>query len=192
MHWAICSLINRLTEETPSPDVEALLITKDGGDNNMGERHKAYYASEIGIIEVVGRREGIISVDFVEDAEAENIRVHDCLKPCMRQLEEYFCGKRKAFSLAFQIQGTEFNKKVWRALLDIPYGTTQSYSDIAKAIGHQNTYRAVGNANRNNKIAIIIPCHRVIGSDGSLTGYACGIWRKEWLLAHERKYLASP
>jgi len=192
MHWTICFLVNRLTEENPSPGVVAFRIIKDGGDNNVGEQHKAYYTSEIGMIEVVGRSDGIMSVDFVEDAEADNISVHDCLKPCMTQLDEYFCGKRKTFLVSFQIQGTEFNKKVWRALMEIPYGTTQSYSDIAKAIGHKNAYRAVGNANRNNKIAIIIPCHRVIGSDGSLTGYACGIWRKEWLLAHERKYLDSP
>ena len=84
------------------------------------------------------------------------------------------------------LQGPEFEKRVWKALLEIPYGKTKSYSDIAERINKPKAFRAVGNANRKNKISIIIPCHRVIGSDGSLTGYAGGLWRKQWLLRHEK------
>ena len=109
-----------------------------------------------------------------------------CLKLCFTQLDEYFRGKRKVFSIPFQLHGTAFQKKVWHALLDIPYGLTKSYGDIAGKIGHKNAFRAVGNANNKNRIAIMIPCHRVIGMNGRLTGYAAGIWRKKWLLEHEK------
>ena len=154
----------------------------------MGEQHKAYYSSAIGMIEIVGTTKGILSVNFVQEADTGIAEVNNCLAPCLTQFDEYFQGKRKKFSLPLQIQGTVFQKKVWEALLDIPYGTTQSYAGIAQKIGHEKAFRAVGNANNKNRIAVIIPCHRVIGSDGSLTGYATGIWRKEWLLEHEKKY----
>lgn len=157
----------------------------------MGDRHQAYYASPIGMIEILGTTEGISSLAFVEGTGPSTKEIPACLAPCVNQLDDYFHGKLKRFSLPLHIQGTVFQKKVWAALLDIPYGTTHSYGEIAKKIGHNNAFRAVGNANNKNKIAIIIPCHRVIGSDGSLTGYATGIWRKEWLLAHEKKYLSE-
>ena len=155
----------------------------------MGEKHKAYYSSAIGLIEVVGTTKGILSVNFVQEPDTGIAEADSCLAPCLTQLDEYFQGKRKRFSLPLQIQGTVFQKKVWNALLDIPYGMTQTYAGIAQKIGHEKAFRAVGNANNRNRIAIIIPCHRVIGSNGSMTGYATGIWRKEWLLEHEKTSL---
>jgi methylated-DNA-[protein]-cysteine S-methyltransferase len=155
----------------------------------MSKHYTAYYSSEIGTIEIVGTGQGILSVGFVEEPDSAIPDFHQCLEPCIHQLDEYFHGKLQIFTLPLLLLGTSFQKKVWNALIDIPYGTTQSYAEIAGKIDNQNAFRAVGNANNKNNIAIIIPCHRVIGSDGSLTGYADGIWRKEWLLEHESKYL---
>ena len=155
----------------------------------MPDTHTAYYESEIGTLEIVGSRQGILSLNFVQGKKPFVKDCHPCLHPCLSKLDGYFQGKRKSFSLPLLVQGTPFQERVWKALLGIPYGETQSYGDIAEKIGHKNAFRAVGNANHRNRIAIIIPCHRVIGSDGSLTGYAGGIWRKEWLLEHERRHL---
>jgi len=104
------------------------------------------------------------------------------------QLGEYFEGVRKEFDLKLVSPGTEFQKQVWRELLNIPYGTTRSYQQQADALQKSESIRAVANANGMNRIAIVIPCHRVIGSDGSLTGYGGGLKRKKWLLDHEKKY----
>lgn len=103
------------------------------------------------------------------------------------QLEEYFEGKRKEFDLPLQAAGTDFQKKVWQALREIPYGETASYGGIAEKIGNKNACRAVGMANNRNPIAVIIPCHRVVGADGSLTGYAGGLDKKEFLLKLESR-----
>ena len=99
---------------------------------------------------------------------------------------EYFAGKRQNFSLPLELEGTEFQKKVWQALQKIPYGQTKTYGQIAKEIGKKKAVRAVGNANHNNPIAIIIPCHRVIGANGKLTGYHGGLEKKEFLLTLEK------
>lgn len=107
---------------------------------------------------------------------------------CRQQLQEYFEGKRFNFQLNAVQYGTSFRKRVWKELLNIPYGKTISYRQLAEQIGDIKAVRAVGNANGNNNLTIIVPCHRVIGSDGSLTGYGSGIWRKEWLLEHENKF----
>jgi methylated-DNA-[protein]-cysteine S-methyltransferase len=103
----------------------------------------------------------------------------------MAQLDEYFEGKRKKFDLLLEPMGTDFQKKVWKHLVKVPFGKTASYLDVAMALGEMKATRAVGSANGRNPIVIIIPCHRVIGSNGSLTGYGGGMWRKEWLLKHE-------
>lgn len=108
------------------------------------------------------------------------------LKAVSKQLDEYFSGIRKSFNIPLSLHGTEFQIKVWNALLGIPYGETKSYKDIAEEIGSPKAYRAVGMANNKNPIMIIVPCHRVIGSDGSLTGYACGTDIKQKLLESER------
>ncbi len=104
------------------------------------------------------------------------------------ELEEYFKGVRKEFSTPLVMSGTEFQKSVWNELLKIPYGTTRTYMEQAIALGSKESIRAVANANGINRISIIIPCHRVIGSDGSLTGYGGGLHRKKWLLEHEKRY----
>ena len=108
------------------------------------------------------------------------------LAECYNQLDEYFKGKRHEFTFPYQLEGTSFQKMVWNALNEIPYSKTWSYKEIALSIGNEKAVRAVGSANGKNKLSIVIPCHRVIGSNGTLTGYAGGLWRKEWLLHHER------
>jgi methylated-DNA-[protein]-cysteine S-methyltransferase len=107
------------------------------------------------------------------------------LPEAVRQLEEYFAGKRRDFDLPLHLDGTEFQQRVWRVLTEIPYGETWSYGELAKRIGNPNASRAVGLANGRNPVSIVVPCHRVIGADGSLTGYGGGLQRKQWLLAHE-------
>lgn len=168
----------------------------------MTEMYDIYYESPIGRLKISGSEAGITNLDFETGAnkevkainnQADNLyklqNAPECLREAMIQLDEYFNGMRKEFSLKLQIEGTEFQKKVWQELLNIPYGATKSYKDIACAISNPKAVRAVGGANNKNKIAIIIPCHRVIGINGSLTGYAGELWRKEWLLNHESKYL---
>lgn len=110
------------------------------------------------------------------------------LKEAFRQLQEYFCGQRKTFDLPLSAKGTVFQQKVWQALQTIPYGQVASYKDIAVRVGNPKACRAVGMANHNNPIGIIIPCHRVVGTDGKLTGYAGGVDIKEKLLALEKRY----
>lgn len=108
-----------------------------------------------------------------------------------RQLEEYFTGSRREFELPLEMEGTEFQKRAWRNLLTIPYGETRSYGDQAKLIGNPNASRAVGLANGRNPIPIVVPCHRVIGANGALTGFGGGLDRKRWLLAHEGYFYLS-
>ncbi|WP_368489179.1 methylated-DNA--[protein]-cysteine S-methyltransferase [Clostridium sp. BJN0013] len=152
--------------------------------------HTCYYPSPIGTIKIDSDNIGITSILFL-DYEPKIINNNECctyIKNCITQLEEYFKGTRKTFSIKLHISDTPFREKVWKELLKIPYGRTCSYYDIANSINNKNAVRAVGGANHHNKISIIIPCHRVIGKDGSLTGYGGGLWRKKWLLEHEQKY----
>jgi len=146
----------------------------------------AYYKSPLGILKISADEKGIKEIEFAQE-EFKSIQNSSSkiIKDCIKQLDEYFRGKRKSFELKLNPEGTEFQKKVWKELLKIPYGTTLSYGEIARRIKNQKAVRAVGQAIGRNPIAIVIPCHRVIGSDGSLTGYASGLWRKEWLLKHE-------
>lgn len=109
-----------------------------------------------------------------------------------KQLKEYFEGKRKEFSVPLSTPGTDFQKRVWKELMNIPYGTTRSYMEQSVALGIPESIRAVANANGMNRVSIIIPCHRVIGSDGQLTGYGGGLKRKKWLLDHEKKHSGKP
>jgi methylated-DNA-[protein]-cysteine S-methyltransferase len=156
---------------------------------NMGQEHIAYYQSELGPIKIKGTEDGVAFVGFVEEMPTEHQEIHPCLKECVKQLDEYFNGKRKEFSVKLQPQGTKFQKQVWKQLMEIPFGETASYKDIAVAMGNGKAVRAVGNANGCNDIVIIIPCHRIIGSDGTLVGYGSGLDKKEWLLNHEAKHL---
>ncbi len=148
--------------------------------------YKAYYKSPLGPIEIVGAQDSILSLDFVDKELAGDADLPFCLKTCLKQIDEYFSGKRKEFLLKLDPQGTNFQKLVWQQLEKIPYGAVVSYGEIASVIGKPKACRAVGSANGRNPIGIIIPCHRVIGSDGRLTGYGGGLWRKEWLIEHER------
>jgi methylated-DNA-[protein]-cysteine S-methyltransferase len=124
-----------------------------------------------------------------EDIPADWIENKDFFREAVRQLEAYFSGKLKSFDLRLAPEGTEFQKSVWRALCKIPYGETRTYKDIAESIGNPKAYRAVGHANNRNQISIIVPCHRVIGSNGKLTGYACGLDIKAFLLNIEQNKL---
>lgn len=151
----------------------------------MQENYKVYYKSPLGLIEIDGTEDGISFLGFVEEAPVCISEIHPSLRECMNQIDEYFNGERKSFSISMQLQGTDFQKQVWKELLKIPFGETASYGDIAASIGNERAVRAVGSANGSNPISIIIPCHRVIGSSGKLVGYGGGLWRKEWLLRHE-------
>ena len=150
------------------------------------QTYKACYRSEIGPIEIVGNQKGILNITFVEKAFRSDRNPPACMTECLRQLDEYFKGKRQKFSVPLILEGTGFQKAVWRQLQKIPFGRTASYGDVARAIGRPRAFRAVGNANNKNRIPLIIPCHRVIGSDGKMVGFGSGIWRKEWLLDHEK------
>jgi AraC family transcriptional regulator of adaptative response/methylated-DNA-[protein]-cysteine methyltransferase len=110
------------------------------------------------------------------------------LRMLKKQLKEYFKGKRQEFSLSLKFPGTEFQQAVWTQLLTIPYGSTMTYGEQAEILKDEKSARAVAQANSNNRIAIVIPCHRIIGSDGQLVGYGGGLNRKKWLINHERKY----
>jgi methylated-DNA-[protein]-cysteine S-methyltransferase len=147
---------------------------------------KAFYHSPIGVIAIEGTKKGISAVSFVKGSPAEAGAVPAGLKATVRQLDEYFRGLRKEFSIELSVGGTPFQRKVWRQLQKIPFGRTVSYGELAAAVGLPQAARAVGRANGQNPVAIILPCHRVIGADGRLTGYGGGLWRKGWLLNHER------
>lgn len=148
-----------------------------------------YYKTPIGTAEIVGDKDGIqsisvIDIDLPSSHEITN-NLPQCIQDCVTQLDEYFQGKRKEFNLKLNPKGTDFQKKVWNELKTIPFGKTRTYLEQTKHIGDPKAIRAVASANGKNPIWIVIPCHRVIGSDGSLTGYAGGIWRKKWLIDHE-------
>ena len=145
----------------------------------------AIIKSPIGSLKISGDNEGIQEISFTSDDRQPSDSIPDALQNCAIQLKEYFTGTRTEFDLKLNPQGTEFQKKVWALLTRIPFSKTRSYLDQSKIFGDVKTIRAVATANGKNPIAIIIPCHRVIGSDGSLTGYAGGLWRKQWLLNHE-------
>jgi len=150
--------------------------------------YTAYYSSPIGLLKLQCSDKFIKTVSFCDaEGEIQNDE-HKLLQACAKQFDEYFAGKRKQFTLPLNQDGTEFQTKVWDLLYKIPYGKTVSYNELAKQYGDMKAVRAVASANGKNNIAIIVPCHRVIGSDHSLVGYAGGLWRKKWLLDHEAKH----
>lgn len=151
-----------------------------------------YTSSPIGVLKIESDGEYITSMLFLEkDEPAPNSEPNELVNECVNQLKEYFEGKRKLFDLPLRPSGTEFQFKVWDKVSEIPYGETASYGLISKLLGDANLSRAVGMANGANPIPIIIPCHRVIGNDGSLTGYSGGLEKKKWLLNHEQSYHKS-
>ena len=144
-----------------------------------------YYKTPIGTAKIVGNKNGIQSVSVEDEIIEKTADTPPCLQNCVSQLDEYFKGNRKKFDLKLNPKGTEFQKKVWSVLTNIPFNKTCSYLEQSKQLGDVKAIRAVASANGKNPIWIIIPCHRVIGSDGNLTGYTGGIWRKKWLIEHE-------
>jgi len=154
------------------------------------EKYKACLHSPIGWLEITGSEKGIASIYFHDEKtnEMNPAIVPPVLKPCIDQLKEFFAGSRKEFQLQLDPEGTEFQLKVWSELIHIPFGTTFSYIQLAKVINNEKAVRAVGSANGQNKIAIVIPCHRVIGANATLTGYSGGLERKRWLLEHEQNH----
>ena len=151
----------------------------------MESSQTAYYKTPIGTAKIVGNKNGISAITVIDDKVETTLNIPESLQNCMQQLDEYFNGSRTAFQLKLNPEGTLFQKKVWNELLTVSYGKTRSYLEQSKKLGDPKAIRAVASANGKNPIWIVIPCHRIIGSDGSLTGYAGGLWRKKWLLAHE-------
>lgn len=144
----------------------------------------AYYPSPVGELLIESEDDKIVTVNFLKDSKQEE-SFTSIIEQCIAELEEYFYKGRKFFTVALDPRGTDFQKKVWNELLTIPYGETISYEALAIRIGNIKSIRAVGLANGQNPIAIIIPCHRVIGKGGELVGYGGGLENKEWLLYHE-------
>jgi methylated-DNA-[protein]-cysteine S-methyltransferase len=146
------------------------------------------FNTPLGFAKLEGDENGISSLTVLNNDHTVSDIIPEVLEDAVRQLEEYFKGERTEFSIKLNPQGTDFQKRVWDALLTIPYGKTTSYLQLSKDLGDVKAIRAVANANGKNPLWIIVPCHRVIGSDGSLTGYAGGLHRKQWLLEHESPY----
>lgn len=152
--------------------------------------------SPAGPLFLAASSKGLVRLEFegrVQKLGSATIRLEEskkALDPYLRELDEYFVGKRREFSQPLDLRGTDFQLACWRALLEIPYGETRSYRDIAQAIGHPHAYRAVGMSNNRNPIAIIVPCHRVIASSGSLCGYGGGLGLKRQLLDLENVTLS--
>ena len=146
----------------------------------------AYMNSPLGPVRITGDEQGVAAISCVDVTFPDPMPdVPDPLQAAVQQLTEYFAGTRQSFDFALAPAGTAFQQKVWQALLDVPFGTTLSYLALTRRIGDEKAIRAVAAANGKNPLWIVVPCHRIIGSDGSLTGYAGGLWRKQWLLAHE-------
>ncbi|WP_455715047.1 methylated-DNA--[protein]-cysteine S-methyltransferase [Anaerosporobacter sp.] len=149
---------------------------------------RVHYKSPVGMLCIEEENNVIISLCLDTSEETSTDKETAILKKATNQLEEYFNGKRKEFDLPIKINGTDFQQKVWKALQTIPYGETCSYKEIAEKIANPKASRAVGGANNKNPIMIIVPCHRVIGTNGSMVGFGAGIGVKEYLLNLERKY----
>ncbi|WP_405203292.1 methylated-DNA--[protein]-cysteine S-methyltransferase [Dokdonia sp. LLG6352-1] len=145
----------------------------------------AIISTPLGLLSLKGTQEGLCAATFIEDGRVITKVIPDALQEAVKQLKEYFAGERSHFDLSLTPKGTTFQQKVWMELCTIPHGKTTTYLAMAKQLGDPKVIRAAASANGKNPISIIIPCHRVIGSDGSLTGYAGGLHRKKWLLEHE-------
>lgn len=157
---------------------------------NMKDKNAlGVYESPIGQIVISASECGVRELVFSDgkDIGISSDNENSFLSQCLTELDEYFAGQRCMFDVPLDLEGTQFQLSVWRTLLLIPCGATWSYGRVASQIGRPNAVRAVGGANHANPVSIIVPCHRVVGSDGKLTGYGGGLWRKEWLLEHEAK-----
>lgn len=148
----------------------------------------AYAESPVGLVEIGCSDAGLAALNFVEEAR-HSPAVTSLLTDAARQIDAYFAQKLPVFDLPLDLRGTDFQRRVWAQLLTVPYGQTATYLDIALALGNPQAGRAVGAANGQNPVSIVVPCHRIIGSGGKLIGYGGGLWRKEWLLRHEGSLL---
>lgn len=153
---------------------------------NSKQLHYGYILTPIGIVQICAYDDAIKSIDFVEEQIYSESSI-TFVESAKTQLDEYFRGTRTSFDLKLALSGTEFQMRVWNELIKIPYGQTATYGEIAKRIGDGKASRAVGGANNKNPIAIIVPCHRVVGSNNKMVGYAGGLWRKEGLLKIEQQ-----
>ncbi|GHA45429.1 methylated-DNA--protein-cysteine methyltransferase [Salinimicrobium marinum] len=145
----------------------------------------AYFECPLGTVLLEGDHNGISRISITSEKDHGSQNVPQELKQAIFQLKEYFSGKRTRFELSLNPEGTGFQKKVWTELQKVPFGKTISYLELSKTLGDVKAIRAVAAANGKNPLWVVVPCHRIIGSDGSLTGYAGGLWRKKWLLDHE-------
>jgi methylated-DNA-[protein]-cysteine S-methyltransferase len=143
-----------------------------------------YIKTPLGITTVIGDEDGVSLISVSDQGEVSAI-IPLILSDAVSQLKEYFEGERNDFTFKLNPRGTDFQQKVWKGLLEIPYGKTRTYLEQSKILGNVKAIRAVAAANGKNPLLIVVPCHRVIGTDGLLTGYAGGLWRKKWLLEHE-------
>lgn len=148
------------------------------------EMETVYINTPLGIAKIAGNSDGVSVISVGYEEKVSTVIPFE-LQNAVSQLSDYFEGRRTDFDFMLNPQGTPFQKKVWSALLEIPYGKTMSYLELSKKMGDVKAIRAVASANGKNPLWIVVPCHRVIGTDGSLTGYAGGLWRKKWLLEHE-------
>ncbi|HEY8400134.1 MAG TPA: methylated-DNA--[protein]-cysteine S-methyltransferase [Cytophagaceae bacterium] len=158
----------------------------------MSEVQTACIPSPLGNIVIRAKADHIIAVSFDVDEYEPTGESVEVIEACKKQLQEYFDGTRTTFSLPLSPEGTGFQKEVWEAVRDIKFGDTASYKDIALKLGKPDAVRAVGSANGQNKLLLLIPCHRIVGQDRSLVGYAGQLWRKQWLLEHEAKFSGKP
>jgi methylated-DNA-[protein]-cysteine S-methyltransferase len=153
----------------------------------MPSAYTTYLDTPAGPMQISGDDDFVSIVHFVSESQTSSAHLPKVIRDCKLQLEEYFSGTRKEFSLMLSQSGTDFQRRVWAELCQIPYGKTTSYLQLAKKIGDIKSIRAVGAANGRNNLAIIVPCHRVIGSNGTLVGYAGGLDKKKWLLDFEAR-----
>ena len=150
----------------------------------MNELVLACIKTPLGIATIKGDENGIAAIAIADEGVVSAV-IPSVLQDAVTQLQDYFDGQRTHFDFKMNPKGTEFQQKVWKGLCKIPFGKTMSYLELAKQLGDVKAIRAVASANGKNPLWIVVPCHRVIGTDGSLTGYAGGLWRKKWLLEHE-------
>lgn len=153
--------------------------------------HIAYYQSPIGYIELIDEEGALTAASFMDERRTEATASTPLLEKAIQQLDAYFAGKLQQFDLPLRPAGTAFQQTVWNQLIQIPFAETITYLHMAKRLGNVKAIRAAASANGKNPLAIIIPCHRVVGADGKLTGYAGGLHRKQWLLEHEAKFGGS-
>jgi methylated-DNA-[protein]-cysteine S-methyltransferase len=150
----------------------------------LNNSYYTFIETPIGILKITADKKSITGIIF-DPENTEGGKSNEIIELCKKELQEYFSGERKSFTVSVNQKGSRFQKKVWNELQKIPYGKTVSYGYIAERVGGKNFSRAVGSANNKNHIPIVVPCHRVVGSNGSLTGYAGGLWRKKWLIMLE-------